>query len=603
MSISSLLPPISLAQAGAGARALAQLSGQTVEAKVVGQLPNGTTQVLVGKQTLNLQLPAPQTPGTALTLSVQQAEGQLRLTLINALAPAKVGTAASAPAATTASAPATSVQLSPAALSQVTIQPVPGAVAGAPKSVAGATQPLVGTGTPGGGAGAGLVGATGPATVSSVGQAGMPAPAGSPSASAGAAAQQVIATQSGQGAAPPAGTASGAGPQAAAPLVQAGAAAPGAQVRAAMPYAAAVAVAPGIVPTNGGSATTALPPVGQTVSASIVGQHAPPPGQMNAMRPGMAMPPSAPVPTASNSPQLALAQMVQQALPRQDSVVGLTNVLSGLVGRVSLPEPVAKAAQQVLGQRLSLDGGKIDGATIRTAILKSGVFQEALLAGGQGKAASGDLKTALLGLRQSLGNWLGNQSAIEQVGKIAPPVRGQMPRARAGEALPSELPNDPVEVGKLLVERTEAALSRLRLHQNASLPDPNPSRQDAQWSLDLPVTVAGQQQLLQMQIHRDSEGDSGPAEERGWQVRFAINLPGMGEVGAQISMRALSTGVLLWADRPETAVALEADIDALREQLASVGLHPGAIVVRSGAPPQPTIRPTPDTGHLVDATR
>ena len=64
------------------------------------------------------------------------------------------------------------------------------------------------------------------------------------------------------------------------------------------------------------------------------------------------------------TPQAALAQMVQQALPRQTSVVALTLALSAAVGRVALPPAVAKAAQQVLGQRMALDGADIDGPAL-----------------------------------------------------------------------------------------------------------------------------------------------------------------------------------------------------------------------------------------------
>src|SRR5690606_25597312 len=114
MSISSQLPPIPMAQASAMLRALAQAAGQTVEARIVGPAANGATPVQLGQQTLNLHLPASHPPGTVLTLAVQQAEGQLRLTVLSARPPAPAAASASPPPA--AGAPATSVQLSPAAL-------------------------------------------------------------------------------------------------------------------------------------------------------------------------------------------------------------------------------------------------------------------------------------------------------------------------------------------------------------------------------------------------------------------------------------------------------------------------------------------------------
>ncbi|MBU1303982.1 MAG: flagellar hook-length control protein FliK, partial [Alphaproteobacteria bacterium] len=86
--------------------------------------------------------------------------------------------------------------------------------------------------------------------------------------------------------------------------------------------------------------------------------------------------------------------------------------------------------------------------------------------------------------------------------------------------------------------------------------------------------------------------------ERGWQMRFALNVPNMGEVGAQVTLRGRTTGVMLWAADQATTDALAAEIDSLRNTLASVGLHPGALIVRHGEPPnaQPA-----SSGHFVDA--
>ena len=291
--------------------------------------------------------------------------------------------------------------------------------------------------------------------------------------------------------------------------------------------------------------------------------------------------------------------MVQQALPRQDSVVGLTTALTQVVARVALPEPVMKAAQLVLGQSLSLDDGGPNAASLQRAIRGSGIFQEALLAGGLAKAAGADMKSALLGLHRQLGAWLGDQAPVEQVRTIPPPLRGMVPRARLDNLPLGDLPDDPQAAGKLLLERTEAALSRLRLHQHVSLPEPG-ARHEAQWSLDLPVVFGGQQSLLHIQIHRDRATTPEQGEERGWQVRFAVNLSDMGEVGAQISLRGMSTSVLLWAEREDTSAALADNVAMLRQELESLGLSPGAVVVRTG-PPSPTTGAGMSSGHIVDA--
>ncbi len=565
MSITPQLPPIPLAQASAMLRAVAQANGSQVEARVLGPLPNGATQVQIGRQVMSLQLPTPQMPGTTLTLAVQQAEGQVRVALVSAQPP-QMPTVSASPLIST---PATSVQLSAAALAGNT-QTAPPAPAAAPT---GANSPAVSTvAQP---AGAVATQSAGTAPVSN-------APVVTPPASAPS--NSVPAPPSQAGAVP-------ASPQA------------NLAARPVIPYPSA---APGLpLPSASGplgSATVALPPVSQPLASAVVGQHAAPTNGQVAQQ-GTALPSAVPavVPsTAPATPQAALSQMVQQALARQDSIVGLTTALTQVVARVALPEPVMKAAQQVLAQRLSLDGGGPDGATLQRAVRTSGIFQEAMLAGGLGKAAGGDMKTALLGLQRQLGAWLGDQPSIEQVRSIPPPLRGLLPRAR--ENLPlDDLPDEPHLAGKALLERTDAALSRLRLHQNASLPEPS-ARHEAQWSLDLPVLMGGQQSLLHIQIHRDRDADPEQNEERGWQVRFAINLSEMGEVGAQISLRGSATGILLWADRDATAAALAEGVSGLRQELEALGLNTGAIVVRTGAPTPPAATAT-SSGHIVDAVR
>jgi len=316
-------------------------------------------------------------------------------------------------------------------------------------------------------------------------------------------------------------------------------------------------------------------------------------------QPAPAAPQPASAPPQPVSPQAALAQMVQAAVPRQGSVVALTTALTAIVGRVALPEPVLRAAQQVLGQQLNMDGPKLDGASLQTALRGSGLFQEAALARGQAPLPQADMKSALLGLRQTLGTWLGQQAPLTPVAQIPPPLRGSLPRARLVEPPPLDTEAGPEAVGRQVLERTESALARLRLHQHASLPE-HASR-GTEWSVDLPVLAGGQSALLHIQIHRDAPQNEGenPAE-RGWQLRFAINLAGLGEVGAQVSLRAGATGVMLWAAEPETAWALEAGLGELRDALAEAGLTPGALVVRHGEPPAPAPAPS---GHFVDARR
>ncbi|KKC38803.1 hypothetical protein WH87_07835 [Devosia epidermidihirudinis] len=333
-------------------------------------------------------------------------------------------------------------------------------------------------------------------------------------------------------------------------------------------------------------------PSGLSVQRPNVAQMAAPERPAGVMTQGTAPPVSQPA-----TPKAALAQMVQVSLPRQDSAAGLTTALSTLAGKVGLPEPVMRAVQRVLAAQVSLEGGKLDGSALQKAVLSSGLFQEAQLARGAVTLAQGDMKASLLVLRQTMASWLGHGTPVAAVANVPPPLKGAVPRARGPAVAPLDPGTTLEDLGRHVQERTEGALARVRLHQHASLPDAQ-AKGSGDWSLDLPVLVGQHQTMMQFQIHRDQHNGTEAEGERGWQMRFAINLPDLGEVGAQVSLRGQATGIMLWAAEPDASAALESEMDALRETLVSVGLQPGAIVVRHGEPPAPAARPS---GNFVDA--
>jgi hypothetical protein len=590
MSIPNQFPQLVTAARTGALQALALQAGQMLDGKVIGPAPNGGTQVQIAGQMLNLVLPLLAKAGETLKFEVQGSGAQLRLALQPAPVPANPATPSAPPPlpAQPSNLPLPSGQPAVTA-APAQGQPVPQTVFTSAPAVPSTTsqstsvtpaaaQSVVPSASPQAGSIAVTavpVASGSPAPVPSAAAQGQPVPA-QPTVAANpipaASAQPPVQ------ASPPAGATAPAPPlaQQGVPVAQPyPLAAPKGAVMQGQPLLLAAAVAPASARTPGVPAPT----IQATPPAAVP-----------------APPVSAPMPS---TPQAALAQMVQAALPRQDGITSLTAALTSIAGKVALPEPVVRAAQQVLSGRVAIDGGKLDAAAVQKAILGSGVFQEAALAraGSLMPTPQADMKSALLALRQTLTTWLGQQAPLTPASQIPPPLRGHVPRARTSDAPPIDPHTAPEEVGKQLLERTEAALSRVRLHQNASLPDP--VARGADWSMDLPVLIGTHQTLLALQIHRDEQNASDAATERGWQLRFALNLPGMGEVGAQVSLRGVATGVMLWATERETSEALEADIGALRDTLASVGLKPGAIIVRHGEPPAP---PPAPSGHLVDAS-
>lgn len=351
----------------------------------------------------------------------------------------------------------------------------------------------------------------------------------------------------------------------------------------------------------------AIPPVGPNVAAGALAgatTQNPVPASPYGMSAGGFSPSSPKAGSAAqpapNTPQgAAINQMLHQAVPRQASIGGVTAMLVSALGRSGLPEPVLQAARQVFDNQLVARKGKVDPTTLKNALRSSGLFQEASLASGAVASAKGDTKTGMLALHQNLAQWLGNQAPVAQANQVPPPLRHVFPRAKLPEIVPEADLGDEA-FGRVLLERSEGALSRLRLQQHASLPDAQRPG-ESEWNIDLPLLIGAEQSVLHLQIHHDGSQDQARPEDRGWQVRFAINLADLGEVGAQISLRAQTVGVMLWADRSEVATLLSAALHELREDLAAAGLSLGALVVRDGAPSDPSA--PVQAGQFLDASR
>jgi len=573
MSISPQLPQLVTAARTGALQALALQAGQMLEGKVIGPAPNGGTQVQLGQQMLNLLLPMAVKAGDTLKFEVQGSGQQMRL----ALQPV----AETAPRA----AVAPPSQLPDARPAPIVAAPLPQAsqpaqVSGQIVTSAAATPPQIASSSP------------------------APIPLSTATASA-------------QGAAPAAPTTQGPQPEVApaanrpAPVAPPAPGAPpipvGATPQPSETAAPAAIIAKLTLPASPQPAAQLAP---QRASVPSVTANSPPPVAVQQAAPSSVAAPTSraiqsPAPASSATPappatpKTALSQMVQAAAPQQMPVSNLMAGLAGIAGKVALPGPVLKAIQQVMAQQLPIGAGKVGAAGLQRAVLNSGVFQEAKLAqGAVPLLAQPDMKSSLLGLRQALITWLGSLPQLAAVTPVPPPVRGAVPRARDVQIEPIDPSAGPEQVGKHLLERTEGALSRIRLHQHASLPDPS-FRTGGDWSMELPVLIGTQQALLHIHIHRDQDDakEQGTAE-RGWKLRFAVNLPELGEVGAQVSLRGRATGIMFWAIEEQTARALQSDTAVLREALEAAGLRPGAIIVRHGEPPE---LPPAASGHFVDA--
>ena len=290
-----------------------------------------------------------------------------------------------------------------------------------------------------------------------------------------------------------------------------------------------------------------------------------------------------------------------QAAARQDSAAPLLARLATLVTAVAspLPRPVIEMAQKVLASRMDLNRGAPDGKTLEAAVLKAGVLLTPLA-----REAPTDAKSALLALRSTLLAFLGADHAtpVASTERPAPPIKGDPARAPMAQAAIPDPAVDGHETARALLGHTDAALSRLKLLQTAS--QPPDARIDApaprnELRVEIPMTLGAETGILQLMVERDGKQKREPERQRGWRMRFAMNFSQTGEVGADIALLGRSASIAIWAADPNTADALDEMLPELAPAIQRHGLELTSLRVRRGAP-QPT-RPAP--GQLLDSAR
>ncbi len=151
-------------------------------------------------------------------------------------------------------------------------------------------------------------------------------------------------------------------------------------------------------------------------------------------------------------------------------------------------------------------------------------------------------------------------------------------------ALPTLPANAPLgtTVHHLLAD-TDAALARQTLLQVASLPDradglaaPRLDQASPRWSFEIPFAVPAGTAMAQFEISRDGgNGSEAEAAKQVWRARFSLDVEPAGPVHALVSLTGDKTSVRMWAERPATALQLQAGTAQLNQALIRANLQPG----------------------------
>ncbi len=142
------------------------------------------------------------------------------------------------------------------------------------------------------------------------------------------------------------------------------------------------------------------------------------------------------------------------------------------------------------------------------------------------------------------------------------------------------------EIAPRLLADTDAAISRVSLHQMASLPDDHATNRfdapDARWSCEIPIALDGRTALMGFVVERDGKKSDDPRKQKRWRVQAALDLPETGPLQADVQMRGRAVVAGIWVERSDIAQLLEEALPQLRDGLTAAGFDVETLNVRLG---------------------
>ncbi len=228
-------------------------------------------------------------------------------------------------------------------------------------------------------------------------------------------------------------------------------------------------------------------------------------------------------------------------------------------GNSPSPNELVRQLSQLINQMLP-NNQPLTGSAIRQAFLQSGLFMEPHLM--KGLAAQQDLKGNLLKLLEMLQPML-------HAGNTATVNRGDT--ATTLQLLAARLFAE-------LHQQAEGALARVQLHQLASMPDENSTKQF--WQFELPVAHPDGQDEFLIQFEKEA-GSAGQAGDR-WSVTLNFNIEPTGPVAARLSLSGEEISSHFVAEQPEGANRIEQLLPRLREAFIKAGLQVGKLSAGQG---------------------
>ncbi len=328
--------------------------------------------------------------------------------------------------------------------------------------------------------------------------------------------------------------------------------------------------------------------------------------------------------STGNPSQVIVQQATRTLLPRQAPLHQALNEINFLFQQAqsqsALP-PFIRLPLATLLKAIPKQEQLIKPQSLKTQILKSGLFHEAEKSQPATSTPKNDLKANLLNLAAAL---KGASQPTESTPKPQTPPRFNLAQADTSFSQIKILPHQQTTLtakltptsGKKqqsqpaplnetdtpllqLEKKTASALARLALDQLASLPK-NESAQPT-WHFEIPYFQGETLETLRLTISQESSQEkSGQPREAPWSVTLELEPENLGKIRVKILIQGEKINSFFWSERQTTRQLFEKHFDVLKHQLQKAGLDPETLqTAKTIDDPQPA---APSNQHLINVT-
>lgn len=228
-------------------------------------------------------------------------------------------------------------------------------------------------------------------------------------------------------------------------------------------------------------------------------------------------------------------EALKQSLPKQLSLEGMTQLvrqLSNMSEAPNLPTQTQQTLKQLVQSLPTLTGLTSSPGAMKQAIQTSGTFSESLLLQDSKTQLPEDLKLNLTRLKD----------VQESTGALR---LGTVPTEQIANA----------------IERITTTQLRNFSENNQTISPTYPLH------IELPIRNGLTQNLVQIEIHKDSSNQEERKQERRWLVKLKFDFEETGKFEASTSIQANKVSIIFIAEEADTLHKLKQNMPRLKEQL------------------------------------